>query len=157
VLFRSQAVPFRIQSGENPDGTPIYLDEGFDAKYNIIDEFEDSNRYYGDYTLPLRGLDPTAGLIRGADVIPTEREIVEAYYSIRSPMLGENNKTAADAWLASQDEVVQEIFNDRETFVEPDKEFIDKFLDYVGPAEVLKSGGVQYIPMETWDGWVNTS
>ena len=155
-VVTGQAVPFRIQSGENPDGTPIYLDEGFDAKYNIIDEFEDSNRYYGNYTLPLRGLDPTAGLIRGADVIPTEQEIVEAYYSIRSPRLGENNKASADAWLASQDEVVQEIFNDRETFVEPDKEFIDKFLDYVGPAEVLKSGGVQYIPMETWDGWVDT-
>ena len=155
-VVTGQAIPFRIQSGENPDGTPIYLDEGFDTKYNVIDEFENPSTYYGDYILPMRGLDPTAGLIRGADVIPTEREIVEAYYSIRSPMLGENNKTSADAWLASQDEVVQEIFNDRETFVEPDKEFIDKFIDYVGLDEVLKSGGVQYIPMETWDGWVNT-
>ena len=155
-VVTGQAIPFKIQSGENPDGTPIYLDEGFDTKYNIVDEFENPDTYQGKITLPLRGLDPTAGLIRGADVIPTEREIVEAYYLIASPYLGKYNKASADAWLASQDDVVIEIFNNRSRYLEPSDAIIDSFMDYVGIPEILKVGGVQHIPLESWEKWVGT-
>ena len=139
-----QAISFDIQTGENPDGSAISLLEGFETKYNFIAETEDG--------VPIRAEDPTAGLIRGADVIPKAEDVAEAYFMIRSPAFGIDGSRTADIWLASLDPVLQELFHSRD-FYNPSEKVIDDLISTVGATNIIGEGGLARVDPEKVKSW----
>ena len=147
AVVAGNAKTFEIQTGENEDGSPIYLLEGFETKYAPM-ETEELN----GGTFVRRAKDPTAGLIRGADVIPTPEDVAHAYYSIRNPVLGVDNREGAEAWLASQDQIVQDLFASRTAYV-PNADAITDLQKTIGLKEIGLAGGIHRIPWESLNDW----